>query len=63
MMRLFCVLVSYTLSIIFAASSIENAFSVSVRTLPKLPAAKIIDIIVSSLGVSTIVTISCLPRV
>src|SRR5215207_9077206 len=54
---------SYTLSIIFAASSIVNAFSVSVRTLPQLPAAKIVDIIVSSLGASTIITISYLPRV
>jgi hypothetical protein len=34
-----------------------------VRTLPQLPAAKIVDIIVSSLGASTIITISYLPRV
>jgi hypothetical protein len=31
--------------------------------LPKLPVANIIDIIVSSLGASTIVTISYLPKV
>jgi hypothetical protein len=56
-------LVSYTLSIIFAASSTVNAFSVSMYTLPKLAAANIAGIIVSSLGASTIVTKSILPRV
>jgi hypothetical protein len=39
-----------------AASSIENALSVSVRILPKLPVLYKIDAIASSFGASTIAT-------
>ena len=44
------------------ASAIENALSVSVRILPKLPLLYKTDAIISSFGASTIATISCLGR-
>lgn len=44
------------------ASAIENALSVSVRILPKLPVLYKTDAIISSFGASTIATISCLGR-
>ena len=53
----------YALSIIFAASSIENALSVSLRTLPRLSVLSKMDAIVSSFGTSIVVTISYLPSV
>jgi hypothetical protein len=56
-------LLAYTLSTIFAASSIVNAFSVSQRTLSKLAIDNIADIIASSLGASIKPTVSYSPKV
>jgi hypothetical protein len=46
-----------------AASSVENALSVSVCTLPRLPVLYNTDAIASSFGASTIATKSYLPIV